>query len=480
MPVLVMVFTVVAICTVVGLAYVANREGTAPSARWKRFFNVPVTVALIVVILASSFASLYGSRSAGEPSSPEFTPVNAFLWQNDLEYSATSMAAGDGKVFITIDKGTYNYVPLGEGTYAYDAGDGQLVWSTAYGKWGAQVYEGSLYVAGAESVKVFCMDEDTGKTIRSFPGSIFTLGDGKAFVIAGDSLSAYDVESGGLYWKVDLEKTSIGQQPGTATLGELGTSEINRFGYVYIFRAARLNLNNGVTLWNFEHSVEGHLVVDDKVVFWNCWSPSDPENKIYCLDAVLGGTLWDLDPGFTVHSPVAYGGVLIFGGPDGYLYALDLDNGSLAWKILVDVDGWMGGNNLPAEAKSFSEPSVSSVVVDDEAGLGVWGFTVTQRDVDGINGNNLYVGRFCSFDVSNGNVLRTYKFQSSCSLNDNGMGLAPGRDVFYLTAGLDLWSVDKASGEATMLQRYERSLSKPLLNDGTIFIAADHYLSAYR
>jgi outer membrane protein assembly factor BamB len=487
MPVLVMVFTVVAICTVVGLAYVANREGTVPSARWKRVFNVPVTVILILVILASSFASLYGSRSAGKPSPPEFTPVNAFLWQNDLEYSATSMAAGDGKVFITIWKGSYNYASLGEGTSAYSAQDGQLVWSSGVGSSRAQVYEGGVYVAKSGSV-AFRLDENTGKVTQSYQAPAhyngwkflpdFTLGDGKIFVDGTDGDAVYDVDSGGLYWEYERSwSVNLTSFPERTTLGELGTPEINRFGYVFIGGNSRIDLNNGVKLWGVEGWAEGNLVVDDRVVFWNYPSPDHP---ILCVDALLGQPLWDFELGASVYEPVAYGGLLVFGASDGYLYALNLADGSLAWKILVDVDGWIGGNNLPAEAKSLSDPSVSSVVVDDETGLGVWGFTVTQRDVDGINGNNLYVGRFCSFDVSKGTVLSTYTVESSCDLSDNGMGLAPGRDVFYLTAGLDVWSVDKASGEATMLQRYERSLSKPLLNDGTIFIAADLYLSAYR
>jgi hypothetical protein len=137
-------------------------------------------------------------------------------------------------------------------------------------------------------------------------------------------------------------------------------------------------------------------------------------------------------------------------------------------------------NEPVSEAKSLSDPSASSIVVDYETGVGVWGFLVTERQIEGVNGDNLYVGALCSFDVSNGTVLRTYKFQSSCDLSDNKFGLAPGRDVFYLTAGLDVWSVDKASGEATMLQRYEHIVQKPVLYDGTIYIAADLHLSAYR
>ena len=170
-PVLIMAFTVVAICTVVGLAYVANREGKAPSARWKRVFTAPVTVTLIAVILASSFASLYISRSAPStegPSSPEFTPVNAFLWQTDIAHFFSGITAADGKVFI-ITEGA---------AYAYDAQDGQFIWTNSIGeRWGIEVYAGSVYVGvGRSSVglpdvslpAVYRLNETSGKIIRAF------------------------------------------------------------------------------------------------------------------------------------------------------------------------------------------------------------------------------------------------------------------------------------------------------------------------
>jgi outer membrane protein assembly factor BamB len=486
-PVLIMVFTVVAICAVVVLAYVANREGKAPSAKWKRVFNVPVTVALIVVILASSFASLYSSRSVGEPSSPGFTPVNAFLWQIDLEYSATSMAVGNGKVFIT----------AGAGTHAYNAQDGQLIWSTGIGR-RVQVYEGGVYVAEYGSI-VYRLDEDTGKAIQSYQAPAhynpdrylprsFSFADGKIFVVGGsinEGMSVCDVDSGGLYWKVDDLSVLTAFRPDENTtvyvpivsLGELGTGQISRLGYVYIFRDCRFDVNNGRVIWCAEHRVQGSLVVDDKVVFWNYQSPEYP---IVCVDAFYGQPLWKFSIAFPVFRPVAYGGLLVFGRPDGYLYALNMTDGSLAWKTLVDVEGWIGGNNLPAAAKSFSDPSFSSIVVDDETGLGVWGFTVTQRQVDGVNGDNLYVGRFCTVDLSNGNISGTTVVQNRSTLDDNEVVLAPGESAMFLRVGLDLWTIDRATFNPTQIQHLEPPIIGPVSSDGRVCIISNLHLSAYR
>ena len=442
---LVMGFTVVSICTVIGLAYVANREGKAASAKWKKVFTAPVTVALILVILASSFASLYITRSTpspAEPTSPEFPPASSLLWQIGIEHFATSIAAGDGKVFITTKQGTFAYSTQdGELIWStedqeYRVYDGQFTWITGdQGQSGAQVFEGSVYAGSAASM-VFRLNETNGKVITYYPAPAtssfavkgqagFILGDGKVFAL-NEGIAVYDMDSGGLYWQIRF--TGAGS---VYTLGELGTSETDRLGYVYVFGGSRLDVNNGETLWDAGGWADGNLVVDDRVILWNFRSNVDQPFMIRCVDALAGQTLWDFETGIPVYKePVVYGGLLLFGTPDGYLYALNLDDGSLAWKTLVDVDGWMGGNNLPAEAKSLSDPSASSIVVDNETGLGFWGFLVTQRQIEGVNGDNLYVGRFCSFDLSTGNISRTTVVQTGCTVNDNGVALALGEDEF--------------------------------------------------
>ncbi len=187
-----------------------------------------------------------------------------------------------------------------------------------------------------------------------------------------------------------------------------------------------------------------------------------------------------LTPWSPVYEPVVYGGLLVFGASDGYLYALDLADGSLAWKTLVEVDGWIGGNNLPVEAKSLSDPSASKIVVDDETGLGVWGFTVTERQVNGVNGDNLYVGRFCTVDLSNGNILGTSVVQNRCTLNDNGAVLAPGESAMFLRVGLDLWNIDRATFKPTQIQHLETPIVGPVSSDGKVYTVSNLYLSAYK
>jgi len=494
MPLLIVVLAFVSICIVFVLAYLANQEGTAPPAKWKKYFTVPMAVTLIVVILVSTVAFIcitLPTPSNEETSFPRFPLASSLLWQTDREHFATSMAVVDGKVFIT-----------GAGTCAYNAQDGQLLWSTGVGQRGVKVYDGNVYV-GTSGSAVYRLNETTGKTMFLQPNIIryqapvhtsngerdspsFTLGDGKIFVVGSDGLSVYNVDSGGLYWQINdffwYPHNSPDGVP-AVSLGELGTQKTTRLGYVYIRYGARLDANNGQTLWDTGHRSDENLVIDDTVVFWNLWNGSDKPNIIHCVDAAFGQTLWDFDPGSPVYEPVIHDGLLVFGGSDGYLYALDLADGSLAWKTQVDVNGWIEGNNLPAEAKSLSDPSASSIVVDDQTGLGVWGFLLTERQIEGINGDNLYVGVFCSFDLSNGNISRTTIVQNSCTLNDNDVVLAPSQSALFLRAGLDLWIIDRATFNPTQIQHLENPIVPiigPVSSDGKVYIANNRYLSAYR
>ncbi len=114
-----------------------------------------------------------------------------------------------------------------------------------------------------------------------------------------DGLAAYDVDSGGLYWQIDdLSPWDEAWFDGVhlpVTLGELGrTYKTDRFGYIYIFRDARLDVNTGETLWGspLTRRYGPSMVVDDRVVFWN---PDQP-NIIHCVDTLYGHTLWDFDP----------------------------------------------------------------------------------------------------------------------------------------------------------------------------------------
>ena len=465
------------------LLFIIIRKGNLTQTKFKKRFILPATLALIFIIAVSSAVALYTNTlnsPNGTPSSNQ-SPAT-LLWQTSIDHFATGIAIADEKVFVT----------TWQGTFAYDTHSGKLIWrNDNAAAAGIQVYNGSVYVGAFGSV-VYRLDENTGEKILSYQAPAasnaawkgtpsFVVADGKVFAVSGDGIAVFDANSGGLYWTIGgLFNYPFYPYP-QPTLGELSSSA-KPSNYVYILYGGRVDANNGNMLWNTgNHVATNYMIIDNKVIFWNFWIDQQQQKMILCVDASSGHTLWQYNSGISVNQPTVHNDLILLPRTDGNIYALRLVDGSLAWKTQSDSKGMMKGNNLPAEAKSFSDPSVSSIVVDAKTNMATWGFLITQHQINGTNGNDLYVGEFSCIDLSNGTILRTSNIQTNGSIsNGASLGLAYGEKVLYLTAGNDLWTIDKASGNSTLIKRYGSSTGPIVLNNGTVYVAADLYLSAFK
>ena len=463
--------------------YIMKGKRNVTQASFKKRFKLPIALVLIFIIAMSLAIALYANNQALPNGAPSSNPSPAtLLWQTGIEHFAAGMAIADGKVFIT----TY------QGTYAYDALNGRFIWGNDdAAAAGAQVYNGSVYVGAFGSV-VYRLDENTGEKILSYQAPAasniawkgtpsFVVADGKVFAISGDGIAVFDANSGGLYWTIGgLFNYPFYPYP-QPTLGELNSSATPS-NYIYILYGGRVDANNGEMLWNTgNHVASNYIVIDNKVIFWNFWIDQANPDNILCVDASSGKTLWQFNSGIPIYQPTVYDGFLLLPRTDGNIYALRLLDGSLAWKAQGDSKGMMKGNNLPAEAKSFSDPSVSPIVIDSQANIATWGFLITQHQINGTNGNDLYVGEFSSIALSNGTILRTSNVQANGTIsNGASLGLTSGEKELYLTAGNDLWTIDKATGDSTLIQHYDQSIGPIISSNRTVYVATDLYLSAYK
>jgi outer membrane protein assembly factor BamB len=474
---------VVAAISATILLYITIRKGNMTQTNFRKRFILPAALVLTFIIAVSSAVALYtNNRSLPIGASSSNHSPATLLWQTSIEHYATGMAIADGKVFIT----TY------QGTYAYDSISSQFIWkNNDVPAIGVQVYNGSVYVGGFGSV-VYRLDENSGEKILSYQAPAasniawkgtpsFVVADGKVVAMSGDGIAVFDANSGGLYWTIGgLFNYPFYPYP-QPTLGELSRSA-NPSNYIYILYGGRVDANNGKMLWNTgNHVATNYIITENKVIFWNFWIDQAHPNNILCVDASSGRTLWQFNSGISIYQPTIHDGFLLLPRTDGTIYALRILDGSLAWKAQCDSQGMMKGNNLPAEAKSFSAPSVSPIVVDAQTNIATWGFLVTQHQINGTNGNDLYVGEFSSIALLNGTIVRTSKVQTNGTIsNGASLGLAPGEKELYLAAGKDLWAIDKASGNPTLIQDYESSTGPIILYNNTVYIATDLYLSSYK
>ena len=88
------------------------------------------------------------------------------------------------------------------------------------------------------------------------------------------------------------------------------------------------------------------LVVDNKIVFGN-------RQGTWAVDANSGKQLWHAETGTTHTRPVHHEGIVIVGSWDNHLYGLNINDGTIAWKVTSrlpggEMAGWKGweGFNL--------------------------------------------------------------------------------------------------------------------------------------
>jgi outer membrane protein assembly factor BamB len=469
------IFSIAAISAAI-LIYVTKRRGGAPKTTLKNGLRLPIVIILIFLIAASSAIALYENNQSKPSSEPESNVPAGLLWQTTIGNSANSMAIGNGKLFIVTRYGTY----------ANDALDGHLVWKNEnMSGTKIQWYDDSVYVGVFGSV-VYRLDENTGEKIMTYPAPIyskssprFVVADGKVFV-SNDGTAVFDTNSGGLYWTITQPFTYPWIPYPQPTLGELSGSA-KPSNYSYIAYGGRVDQNNGNMLWNTgNHAVSNNIVTDNKVIFWNFWIDETHPNNILCVDASSGETLWKFNSELPIYQPTLYKGSLLFPSEEGKIFALRVNDGSITWTAEGDSKGMMKGNNLPADAKSFSDPAVSQIVVDPQTNVATWGFLITQRQINGTNGNDLYVGDFTSIALSNGAILKKTSIQHSGTIeNGASLGLALGKKDFYLTAGNDLWIIDISSGNSTLTEHYKSAAGPIISNNNKVYVAAGTYLSAY-
>lgn len=114
----------------------------------------------------------------------------------------------------------------------------------------------------------------------------------------------------------------------------------------------------------------------------------------------------------------------------------------------------------------------------------MWSFLIIQSQINGINGNNLYVGVLASLDLSDGNILHTTNIQRNGSVGDYlspkpVLGLSALENTAYLTAQTDLWIINQENGKIIQIQDYDHTTVSPLLANIKVLVAMDLYLTAY-
>jgi outer membrane protein assembly factor BamB len=444
----------------------------------KRLSLFIVTVLIIVIVVAASLAVLYENGFL----TPQGSRV---LWQRDIEQFATGVAAADGKVF-TID--------IWGNISCYDAATGGSVWNGSIGAyWGAglAVSDGRVY-GGKSGAEVGCLDEITGEFQWIFRAPVssdlwgkrapadITVVDGRVFATA-DGVGVHNATTGELLWEYTDYGNISDQRVWWVRVyplqGNLVYAQSGGPSGVYTYR---LDPDNGNVLWRVNdtffsgHPIpyQGQVILETYTVIEQNYSQ---KMQVVGLNETTGASLWSYDVGAEIYQPVAvYNGLLLFRASDGNFYALNMDNGKLAWKTHVD------SQNLLSLVNSDNLFTAFPVQVDAQNQRVFWSFAVTEQlGTTSENKNDRYTGTVCSLDLATGDVLWTRQIMDSGAFYDAPVGLVVNKGTVFLTENYALWIFSASTGNVLGTEHFDHYVLPPVVSDDRVFVAADLYLRTY-
>jgi outer membrane protein assembly factor BamB len=441
-----------------------------------------IAIDLIIIILASSFV-IY--ELDFPKSSVPSGASSGVLWQHPLEDFATALAVDNGKVF-TLDR-TAGVVSC------YDSQSGWSIWNSSlpggpFYVSGLVVSGGKIY-AGAWDDNVVCLDEATGKVQWSFQGIWTTfqnhpvppnsiiVQNNRVFCV-NDAISVHDSTTGKFLWQAasgnitDLKTWQVAGYPlgGDPFDGNYVYATGGNYSNMYFFK---LNTDNGAVLWRSNITWDGTylsygvgippsvVAISQGQIIIEGATP-----QLFSLNSTSGQELWSLNLGSTIYNPAVYNNLLLFGASDGNFYALNLANGTIAWKTKVDTQ------NLFSFANSTNPAETSSIQIDSQNKQLFWNFEV---QLNGASGN--YTATLCSLDIATGNIKWT-------ETGDNGtfFGATTGffnKDSIFLIGNNALYIFNESTGNLVQSLQFSHYILPPIAVGNETFVATDLWLTAY-
>ena len=206
---------------------------------------------------------------------------------------------------------------------------------------------------------------------KSLRGGIYStpVTDGKSLFIGDDVGVMYsmDIKNGSIRWTFDTGMRIVGSPAVSEGVVVFGSANYNIYG---------LEAKTGKELWHIttNQAVMGAATIHDGVAYIG-----GGDGRMFAIDIHTGKVKWSFDElkNYVLTRPLVYRDKLYFGCWDTHLYALNLADGSLAWK-------WNNGKGNPklspasvwpvaADGKIFiTAPDRYFTCLDAETGAVVW------------------------------------------------------------------------------------------------------------
>lgn len=206
----------------------------------------------------------------GATTSPSLMPPLKQKWVVNFGQKISYPLIADGRVFVTVNNGTFN----GTNLFALDSADGSILWSFPLG--GFSQFSGACYE------------------------------NGRVFAVNGSGLlRAFDGATGAVIWSVQLPGQSSFSSPPAVHEGVIYVGGAGSGGTVYA-----VNANTGAVIWtsSVANGSNSSPAVTNEGVYVSYSCPN-----VYKLDPATGAKIWHFAPGCSGgggKTPVLYNGRL--------------------------------------------------------------------------------------------------------------------------------------------------------------------------
>lgn len=426
------------------------------------------------------------------------------LWQLDLDHFATELAVSDGILFMTDNNG---------GLYCFDTKTGASIWNTTVGgteRHRILISENRVYVA-FNYARVSSFAKDNGTLLWTFQipqDAVFemtprlALEDELLFSIT-NTIYARDAITGEPLWEADPLEERFDHFIFIPLNGDFMDGEFMytvgrdlNLGYSESFANMhfyKINAKTQKVVWRSPVTWDGTVIntgtalfnprvvarTQERIIIEVIDQGVSTVNQFLCLNSTTGRELWSTDVGSGGGSftSIVYNDLLIFAKPDGYIYALNMTDGSVVWKTKVDTQDLLSINIMYGNPLFGNSLQPSPFQIDARNQRLFWYFTVKNS----LPPNN-DTGVLCSLNISDGEViwikhlktgLSDFKWSRPIMLNEE-------TDHIFLTKNNSLWIFNASSGELVQSQeQFEHYILAPIVSENITFVASDLWLFAY-
>jgi outer membrane protein assembly factor BamB len=494
------IFTVVIIAVAVG--WVLSQDSSGTESEVSDVPSIPDNSTL-----PEPESSGNESETSDIPSAPDNSTLpeaeesesSLILWQLDLDHFATGLAVSDGKLFMADHNGDL---------HCFDSRTGESIWNATVGGTEGHrilVSASQVYVA-FHYARVSSFDKDNGTLLWTFQileDAVFeitpriALKDDVLFSVT-NAIYARDAITGEPLWEANpiLEQFDLQYRFYTLSGGfmdgeflyavgrdlHMGFSESYANMHYYKINAklrkvvwrSPLTWDGAVLSWGVRtHSPRVVARTQGRIIIHVIMQGGSLVDELYCLDSTSGKELWSIDVGEVGRplNPIVYENLFIFAQTDGYIYAVNLVDGSIEWKTKVDTQNFFAINS------AFVNSVRTAIQIDARNQRLFWYLNVANS----VPPNN-YTGMLCNLNISDGNVnwikhinpgFSSYKYSDAMTFNEE-------TDQIFLPKNHGLWIFNATTSELLQTQeQFEHYILAPLVSGNETFVAADLWLFAY-